>query len=111
MVCSTISGEWSISTAWCWTSSFRIDGTGIRLVTYGLKSYGVAQHEFLPEVTGRRPCIGRPGDESGKCSGSRRPGRLSVSPSSRMIYGHSFHRRRLIPAGEYRRTRTKAFQI
>jgi putative transposase len=59
-----------------------------RLVTDGLRSYGVAQRELLPEVRHRsirylnnraenpyRPT----GDESGRCSGSSQPGKPSGS--------------------------------
>jgi putative transposase len=59
-----------------------------RLVTDGLRSYGVAHREILPEVkhrtsryltTAPRTRTGRHGAESARCSGSSRRSRRNVS--------------------------------
>jgi putative transposase len=92
-----------------------------RLVTDGLKSYGVARRELLPEVRHRSSRY-----LNNRAENSHRPTRrrerqmqrfksagqaqLFLSAHS-MIYGHFRPRRHLMAAAEYRRARTKAFRI
>ena len=92
-----------------------------RLVTDGLKSYGVAQRELLPEVRHRSSRY-----LNNRAENSHRPTRRRERQMQRfksaeqaqrflsshsMIYGHFRPRRHLMTAGEYRRARTKAFRI
>ena len=92
-----------------------------RLVTDGLRSYGVAQRELLPEVRHRSSRY-----LNNRAENSHRPTRRRERQMQRfksaeraqrfltahgMIYGHFRPRRHLMTAGEYRRARTKAFQI
>ncbi|MFC7738208.1 transposase [Roseomonas sp. GCM10028921] len=92
-----------------------------RLVTDGLKSYGVAQRELLPEVWHRSSRY-----LNNRAENSHRPTRRRERQMQRfksaeqaqrslsahgMIYGHSRPRRHLMVAGEYRRARTKALRI
>jgi putative transposase len=91
-----------------------------RLVTDGLKSYGVAQRELLPEVRHRSSRY-----LNNRAENSHRPTRRRERQMQRfksaeqaqrflsahsMIYGHFRPRRHLMTAGEYRRARTKAFR-
>ncbi|MFC7557317.1 IS6 family transposase [Pseudoroseomonas wenyumeiae] len=91
-----------------------------RLVTDGLKSYGVAQRELLPEVRHRSSRY-----LNNRAENSHRPTRRRERQMQRfksaeqaqrflsahsMIYGHFHPRRHLMTAGEYRRARTKAFR-
>ena len=90
-----------------------------RLVTDGLKSYGVARRELLPEVRHRSSSY-----LNNRAENSHRPTRRRERQMQRfksaeqaqrflsahsMIYGHFRPRRHLMTAGEYRRARTKAF--
>ena len=91
-----------------------------RLVTDGLRSYGVAQRELLPEVRHRSSRY-----LNNRAENSHRPTRWRERQMQRfksaeqaqhffsahsMIYGHFRPRRHLMTAGEYRRARTKAFR-
>ncbi len=91
-----------------------------RLVTDGLKSYGVALRELLPDVRHRSSRY-----LNNRAENSHRPTRRrerhmqrfkSAEQAQRflsahgMIYGHFRPRRQLMTAGEYRRARTKAFR-
>ena len=91
-----------------------------RLVTDGLKSYGVAQRELLPDVQHRssrylnnrsenshRP-IRRRERQMQRFKSARHAQRFLSAPS--MIYGHFRPRRHLMTAAEHRRARTKAFR-
>lgn len=93
----------------------------LRLVTDGLMSYGVSQRELLLEVRHRSSRYLNNWAES-----SHRPARrqerqmqrfMSAEQAQRflsahsMVYGHFRPRRHLMTAGEYRRTRSKAFRI
>jgi putative transposase len=92
-----------------------------RLVTDGLKSYGVARREILPEVRHRSSRY-----LNNRAENSHRPTRRRERQMQRfksagqaqrflsahsMIYGHFRPRRHLMTAAEYRRARTKAFRI
>ena len=83
-----------------------------RLVTDGLKSYGVVQRELLPNVLHRSSRY-----LNNRAENSPRPTRRRERQVQRflsvhsMIYGHFRPRRHLMTAGEYRRARTKAFRI
>ncbi|WP_043838627.1 IS6 family transposase [Muricoccus aerilatus] len=91
-----------------------------RLVTDGLRSYGVAQRELLPEVPHRSSRY-----LNNRAENSHRPTRRRERQMQRfkspeqtqrflsahsMIYGQFRPRRHLMTAGEYRRARTKAFR-
>jgi putative transposase len=91
-----------------------------RLVTDGLKSYGVALRELLPEVRQRRSRY-----LNNRAENSHRPTRRRERQMQRfksagqaqrflsahgMIYGHFRPRRHLMTASEYRRARTKTFR-
>ncbi|WP_458098144.1 IS6 family transposase [Roseomonas sp. WA12] len=91
-----------------------------RLVTDGLKSYGVALRELLPEVRHWRSRY-----LNNRAENSHRPTRRRERQMQRfksagqaqrflsahgMIYGHFRPSRHLMTAGEYRRARTKAFR-
>ncbi|WP_424140791.1 IS6 family transposase [Roseomonas chloroacetimidivorans] len=92
-----------------------------RLVTDGLKSYGVAQREMLPEVRHRSSRY-----LNNRAENSHRPTRRRERQMQRfksagqaqrflaahgMIYGHFRPRRHLMTTIEYRRAQTKAFRI
>src|SRR3954470_18745281 len=92
-----------------------------RLVTDGLKSYGVAQREVLPEVRHRTSRY-----LNNRAENSHRPTRRRERQMQRfkspgqaqrflsahaMIHGHFHPRRHLMTADQYRRARDKAFQI
>jgi putative transposase len=92
-----------------------------RLLTDGLKSYGAAQRELLPEVRHRSSRY-----LNNRAENSHRPTRRrerqmprfkSAEQAQRflsahsMIYGHFRPRRHLMTAGEYRRALTNAFRI
>lgn len=92
-----------------------------RLVTDGLRSYGVARREVLPDVRHRTSRHLNNRAENSHRSTRRRERQMQrfKSPehaqrflsSHAMIYGHFRPRRHLISADQYRRTRDKAFRI
>ena len=92
-----------------------------RLVTDGLRSYGVAHRELLPDVRHRTSRY-----FNNRAENSHRPTRrrerqmqrFKSSPQAQrflsshaMIYGHFRPRRHLMRAAQYHRARAKAFQI
>ena len=92
-----------------------------RLVTDGLRSYGVAHREFLPDVRHRTSRY-----LDNRAENSHRPTRRrerqmqpfkSAEQAQRflsahgMIYGHFRPRRHLMTAGVYQRARATAFRI
>jgi putative transposase len=92
-----------------------------RIVTDGLRSYGAAKREVLPEVRHR---TGR--YLNNRAENSHRPTRRrerqmrrfkSPEQAQRFLFGHAFihghfhPRRHLVGAGRYRRARAKAFRI
>ncbi len=92
-----------------------------RLVTDGLRSYGVAHREVMPEVRHR---VGR--YLNNRAENSHRPTRRRERQMQRfksptqaqrflsahaMIYGPFRSRRHLMTAAQHRRARTKAFRI
>jgi putative transposase len=92
-----------------------------RIVTDGLRSYGVARRELLPEVQHRTSR-----HLNNRAENSHRPTRRRERQMQRfkspeqaqrflsthaMIYGHFRPRRHLMSAARYRRARTKAFRI
>ena len=92
-----------------------------RIVTDGLRSYGVARREILPDVRHR---TGR--HLNNRAENSHRPTRRRERQMQRfkspeqaqrflsshaMIYGHFRPRRHLMTAAQYRRTRDKAFRV
>ena len=92
-----------------------------RLVTDGLRSYGVAQREVLPEVKHRTSRY-----LNNRAENSHRPTRRrerqmqrfkSAAQAQRflsshaMIYGHFRPRRHLMTAVQYRRARAEAFRV
>ena len=92
-----------------------------RLVTDGLRSYGVAQREVLPEVKHRTSRY-----LNNRAENSHRPTRRrerqmqrfkSLAQAQRflsshaMIYGHFRPRRHLMTAAQYRRARAEAFRV
>src|SRR3954451_15471967 len=136
--CITSGVRW-ISTASCSTSWSRTGGmprppsgffkrllAGLkykpkRLVTDGLRSYGVAHREVLPEVKHRTSRY-----LDNRAENSHRPTRRRERQMQRfkspeqaqrflsshaMIYGHFRPRRHLMTAAEYRNARAKAFRI
>jgi putative transposase len=91
-----------------------------RLVTGGLRSYGVAQRAILPDVRHRTS-----GYLNNRAENSHRPTRRRERQMQRfkssdqaqrflsthaMIYGHFSPRRHLMTAADYRRARSKAFR-
>jgi len=91
-----------------------------RIVTDGLRSYGVAQREVLPDVRHRTSRY-----LNNRAENSHRPTRRRERQMQRfkspeqaqrflsahaMIYGHFRPRRHLMTAAQYRRARAKAFQ-
>jgi putative transposase len=92
-----------------------------RIVTDGLRSYGAARREVLPEVRHRTSRY-----LNNRAGNSHRPTRRRERrmqrfkspeqaqrflPSHAMIYGHFRPRRHLMTADQYRRARTKAFRV
>ena len=92
-----------------------------RIVTDGLRSYGVAKREILPEVRHRTSRY-----LNNRAENSHRPTRRRERQMQRfkspeqaqrflsahsMIYGHFRPRRHLMSADQYRRARAKAFRI
>jgi putative transposase len=92
-----------------------------RLVTDGLRSYGVAQRDVLPDV---RHVVGR--RLNNRAENSHRPTRRRERQMQRfqspehaqrflsshaIIYGHFRPRRHLMSAGTYRRARARAFRV
>nr|WP_147465057.1 DDE-type integrase/transposase/recombinase [Pseudoroseomonas wenyumeiae] len=92
-----------------------------RIVTDGLRSYGVAQREILPAVRHRTSRY-----LNNRAENSHRPTRRRERQMQRfkspeqaqrfltahaMIYGHFRPRRHLMTADQYRRSRNKAFRI
>jgi putative transposase len=92
-----------------------------RLITDGLKSYGVAQREFLSEIRHRSSRY-----LNNRAENSHRPIRRRERQMQRfksagqaqrflsahsMIHGHVCARRHLMTAGEHRCAWTKAFRI
>jgi putative transposase len=92
-----------------------------RLVTDGLRSYGVAQRAILPDVRHRTSRYLNNRAENSHRPTRRRERQMQRFKSSdeaqrflsthSMIYGHFRPRRHLIPAADYRRARSKAFRI
>jgi putative transposase len=91
-----------------------------RIVTDGLKSYGVARREILPEVRHQSSRY-----LNNRAENSHRPTRRRERQMQRfkspeqaqrflsshaMIYGHFRPRRHLMTAAQYRRARAKAFR-
>ena len=92
-----------------------------RIVTDGLRSYGAAKREVLPDVRQRTSRY-----LNNRAENSHRPTRRRERQMQRfkspeqaqrflsshaMIYGHFRPRRHLMSAAQYRRTRDKAFLI
>ena len=92
-----------------------------RLVTDGLRSYGVAQRAIMPEVRHRTSRY-----LNNRTENSHRPPRRRERQMQRfksdgqaqrflsahaMIYGHFRPRRHLMAAAAYRRTRARAFRV
>jgi putative transposase len=92
-----------------------------RIVTDGLRSYGVAKREVLPEVRHRTSRY-----LNNRAENSHRPTRRRERQMQRFkspeqaqrflsshgfIHGHFHPRRHLMSAAHYRRARTKAFRI
>jgi putative transposase len=91
-----------------------------KIITDGLRSYGVAQREVLPGVQHRTSR-----DPNNRVENSHRPTRRRERAMQRfkspgqaqrflsahaMIYGHFRPQRHLMAADQYRRERTKAFR-
>ena len=85
-----------------------------RLVTDGLRSYGVAHREVMPEVRHR---VSR--YLNNRAENSHRPTQRFKSPQQAqrflsehaMIYGHFRPRRHLMTAAQHRRARARAFRV
>src|ERR671933_1966579 len=92
-----------------------------RIVTDGLRSYGVAHRELMPEVKHRTSRY-----LNNRAENSHRPTRRRERQMQRfkspeqaqrflsshaMIYGHFRPRRHLMTAAQYRRARAKAFRL
>ncbi len=92
-----------------------------RLVTDGLRSYGVAHREVMPEVKHRTSRY-----LNNRAENSHRPTRRRERQMGRfkspehaqrflsshaMIYGHFRPRRHLMTAGQYRQARAEAFLV
>ena len=92
-----------------------------RLITDGLRSYGVARRELLPAVRHRTSRYLNNRAENSHRPTRRRerqmqrfksPGQAQQFLSAHaMIYGHFRPRRHLMTAARYRRTRAKAFRV
>jgi putative transposase len=92
-----------------------------RLITDGLRSYGVAQRDILPDVRHRTSRY-----LNNRAENSHRPTRRRERQMQRfkspqqaqrflsahgILYGHFRPRRHLMTAGNYRRARAKAFRV
>jgi putative transposase len=92
-----------------------------RLITDGLRSYGVAKRELLPDVRHRQNRY-----LNNRAENSHRPTRRRERQMQRfksagqaqrflsahdILYGHFRPRRHLMAATDYRRSRAKAFRI
>ncbi len=92
-----------------------------RIVTDGLRSYGVAKREILPEARHRTSRYLNNRAENSHRPTRRREGQMQRFKSPRqaqrflsshaMIYGHFRPRRHLMTAAQYRRARDKAFRV
>jgi putative transposase len=92
-----------------------------KIVTDGLRSYGVAQREVLPDVRHRTSRYLNNRAENSHRPTRRRERQMQRFKSPRqaqqflsshaVIYGHFRPRRHLMSAAQYRRARAKAFQI
>jgi len=92
-----------------------------RIITDGLRSYGVARREILPEVRHRTSRYLNNRAENFHRPTRRRERQMQrfKSPEQAqrflsahgMIYGHFRPRRHLMTAGEYRHARAKAFRV
>jgi putative transposase len=92
-----------------------------RIITDGLRSYGAARREVLPDVRHRTSRYLNSRAENSHRPTRRRerqmqrfksPGQAQRFLSAHaMIYGHFRLRRHLMTAGEYRRARAKAFRV
>ena len=92
-----------------------------RLVTDGLRSYGVARHEILPEMQHRSSRYLNNRAENSHSPTRRRerqmqrfqsPEHAQRCPSAHaMIYGHFRPRRHLMSADHYRPAHAKAFRV
>ena len=91
-----------------------------RLITDGLRSYGAAKRELLPNVRHRTSRYLNRAENSHRPT-RRRERQMQRFKSPRqaqrflsahgIIYGHFRSRRHLMAAGDYRRSRAKAFRI
>ena len=91
-----------------------------RIITDGLRSYGVAQRAILPDVRHRSSRHLNNRAENSHRPTRRRERQMQRFKSSQqaqrflsshsMIYGHFRPRRHLMTAAQYRRTRAKAFR-
>jgi putative transposase len=92
-----------------------------KIVTDGLRSYGVAHRDLLPDVRHRTSRYLNNRAENSHQPTRRRERQMQRFKSSEqaqqflsshaMIYGHFRPRRHLMSADQYRRTRARAFQI
>ena len=92
-----------------------------RIVTDGLRSYGVAQRELLPEVKHRTSRYLNNRAENSHRPTRRRERQMQRFKSAKqaqlflsshaMIYGHFRPRRHLMTAMQYRRARDKSFRV
>jgi len=92
-----------------------------RLITDGLRSYGVAQRALLPSVEHRTSRYLNNRAENSHRPTRRREGQMQrfKSPGQAqdflsahaIIYGHFRPRRHRLSAGHYRRVWTKAFRV
>ncbi|CAH2605835.1 transposase (plasmid) [Rhodovastum atsumiense] len=92
-----------------------------RLITDGLRSYGVAHREILPEVKHRSSRHLNNRAENSHRPTRRRERQMQRFKSSKqaqhflsshaMIYGHFRPRRHLMTAAQYRRARAEAFRV
>ena len=92
-----------------------------RLVTDGLRSYGVAQREVLPDTEHRTSRYLNNRAENSHRPTRRREGQMQRFKSARqaqcflsahaMIHGHFRPRRHLMSADQFRRARAKAFLV
>jgi putative transposase len=91
------------------------------IVTDGLRSYGVAHRDLLPDVRHRTSrCLNNHAEKSHRPTRRREHQKQRFkSPeqaqrflsSHAMIYGHFRPRRHLMTADQYRRTRARAFRL
>jgi putative transposase len=83
-----------------------------RFVTDGLRSYGVAHREVMPEVKHRTSrCLNNHAENSHRPTRRRERQMQRFLSSHGMIYGHFRPRRHPMTAGEYRHARAQAFQL